>query len=367
MSTNLNLNSIGFQTSLRSKPIRENFTDIENGVNDLQAQIDALATPPAGTEVTNARDYHSILRDRLRSGFQVFPRYMVSGGAVTQTGGGNMTVTVAAGEAVIEGIGLIWAGAVSGTITAPSTNPRWDTVVINSDNTLSIVSGSEAASPVLPTIASTQKKLAHIYLLTSTTSILTADIYDARIESSNTDFMVFEPIGTIKAWHKSFPNTPALIQGSAWKECDGSVILDPESPYASQTIPDLNGGNRFLKGASTSGTLEASANKEHNHGGTVSAVDVAHDHGGTVSAVGVPTHDHLLYYSLLEYQAGGTQYNAFGPNGATAGATGAAQNGSDHYHNISSDNANHYHNISNDGATDAVPKNMTVVWIMRIK
>ncbi len=38
-SSDLNLNSVGFQNQLRSKPVRENFTDIENNFNALRAEV----------------------------------------------------------------------------------------------------------------------------------------------------------------------------------------------------------------------------------------------------------------------------------------------------------------------------------------
>ncbi len=60
------------------------------------------------------------------------------------------------------------------------------------------------------------------------------------------------PIGTILAWHKNFPKTPPLSYG--WVECNGQVLDDTNSPYNGQTIPNLNGEARFLRGSSVSGT-----------------------------------------------------------------------------------------------------------------
>ena len=58
------------------------------------------------------------------------------------------------------------------------------------------------------------------------------------------------PIGSIMAWHKSFPNTPSLPAG--WVECNGQILNEPGSPYDGQTIPDLNGAlsnvQRFIRG-----------------------------------------------------------------------------------------------------------------------
>lgn len=173
----LSLRQITFHSDLVSKPVRDNFTDTENAINNLQDQIDALATPPAGTEVTNARDYHTVLRDRLRSDSLGRGNVLVSGGVVTAQGSPNMTVAISAGEAVIGGIAVKWSGQNSGTITAPATG-RYDVVVINSDSTISILSGNDSADKVLPDVASTQKAVAVITLSSATTSITNSLIRD---------------------------------------------------------------------------------------------------------------------------------------------------------------------------------------------
>ena len=79
------------------------------------------------------------------------------------------------------------------------------------------------------------------------------------------------PIGTILPWAKSRSNTPPLPENFA--ECNGQTIDDAESPYDGQTLPDLNGNNRFLRGNSTSGgtggedsvQLSVSEMPSHNH------------------------------------------------------------------------------------------------------
>ena len=107
------------------------------------------------------------------------------------------------------------------------------------------------------------------------------------------------PIGTIQAWHGSFSNTPNLPWG--WAQCNGQVLNDPESPYDGQTLPDLNSSGRFLRGATTSGTMQSSEIGSHQHTGTTSSdgthahsVDPpstntfgagAHNHGGSTGSV----------------------------------------------------------------------------------
>jgi hypothetical protein len=59
------------------------------------------------------------------------------------------------------------------------------------------------------------------------------------------------PIGTVLPWLKTYTNTPSLP--TSWVECDGSTLSDSDSVYDGQTLPDLNGDNRFLRGSSSSG------------------------------------------------------------------------------------------------------------------
>lgn len=181
MSVNLNLNRTNFQAQLRSKPMRENEIDIENAVNDLQSQVSALATAGTSTlaEITNARDYHSVLRDRLRSASKAQHNIVVSGGDITPQGTPDMTVHAAAGEAIVNGIACKWVASDSGTITAPTT-ARYDVVVANSDNSLSVVAGANTSAPFYPDIADSQVPLAVLSLTAGSTVINTAMITDAR-------------------------------------------------------------------------------------------------------------------------------------------------------------------------------------------
>lgn len=71
------------------------------------------------------------------------------------------------------------------------------------------------------------------------------------------------PIGSVLAWLKSFTNTPALPDG--FVECNGQVLSDADSVYNGQTLPDLNGDNRFLRGNSTTGGTGGSETMAHTH------------------------------------------------------------------------------------------------------
>lgn len=92
------------------------------------------------------------------------------------------------------------------------------------------------------------------------------------------------PIGGVIAWLQDYTNTPALPAN--FVECNGQVLSDAASVYNGQTIPDLNGDARLLKGAASSGTASTTA---HTHGvvGTTSTesnasatgVNGPHSHG----------------------------------------------------------------------------------------
>ena len=69
------------------------------------------------------------------------------------------------------------------------------------------------------------------------------------------------PIGAILAWAKSLAGVPNLAEG--WVECDGSVLVDYQSSLNGQTIPDLNGDNRFMRGDTTSGGTGGSESHRH--------------------------------------------------------------------------------------------------------
>jgi hypothetical protein len=106
----------------------------------------------------------------------------------------GMTVHVLAGQATLNGYGLYKsATATSGTITAPSANPRYDIVTLDIANTLLIFSGIEAASPAVPATPANHLKLADIYHRVGSTSIQDTDdstnsyIIDRRALQSDQD------------------------------------------------------------------------------------------------------------------------------------------------------------------------------------
>lgn len=89
-------------------------------------------------------------------------------------------------------------------------------------------------------------------------------------------------IGMIIAVHGGLAGTVP----SQFALCDGSTISDSESPLDGQTLPDLNGQNRYLRGNTTSGGT-GGTNSSHNHTyGTWPT-----DGGGSGGSVGTPAAD----------------------------------------------------------------------------
>ena len=91
------------------------------------------------------------------------------------------------------------------------------------------------------------------------------DTFDASAQNSPYN----APVGCVMAWLKNYSNTPALPIG--WVECNGQTLSDTDSVYNTQVIPDLNGGNRFLRGNATSGGTGGS--ETHTHGFTSSTIN----------------------------------------------------------------------------------------------
>lgn len=121
----------------------------------------------------------------------------------------SMTVTVDAGALFIGGTLTEVAQQTSGTITAPTTNPRIDRVVIDrTTGALQIVTGTEAASPVAPAVPSGTLPIARIALATSTTAITNALITDERISPSASGGSVGRGLLNVQRFTSSGTYTP---------------------------------------------------------------------------------------------------------------------------------------------------------------
>lgn len=135
------------------------------------------------------------------------------------------------------------------------------------------------------------------------------------------------PIGSIIAWHGSYTHTPSLPSG--WVQCNGQTLSDAASVYNGQVIPDLNasvGGDisRFLRGSTTSGTMQAQDVQPHNHTVTSNGNLIAQNPSTILSG---------------GFSGGGNYANT--GNGSVT--------------------------VNNSTGSETRPANMSVIWIMRVK
>ena len=71
----------------------------------------------------------------------------------------------------------------------------------------------------------------------------------------NKQFPCLPPVGAVVGWQKNLFPAPSLPAN--WVECNGQTINDSSSPLNGQTLPNLNGGSRILKGGFIAGLLES--------------------------------------------------------------------------------------------------------------
>lgn len=214
--SNADLRNILYQAGVYSRVLRTNFENLKNAHNDLESRFAAALTEVEGaSEVVDARDHAAILTDRLRQASKANGNVVIEGLDVAPTSPASMQVKVSAGDALIDGVYCMKAAETTmGALVAPAANTRYDVVVLNSDNTLSIVDGGMggaglgSANPVLPAIAITQRALAIITLTSSTTSITAANIRMCKRQGAE----LYDNSGTVKYYWRI---SDALTDASA--------------------------------------------------------------------------------------------------------------------------------------------------------
>ncbi|KKL66370.1 hypothetical protein LCGC14_2145650 [marine sediment metagenome] len=175
---------IGIQSPIDSIPLDEAIQAIKDKTNENVDSIAAVSIGTTNAETEAARPYHISLKERLDSIQSGQVNYLKTGGAVTEQTVPDMTVQIEAGEAKINGIDVNWTAQNSPIIDVSGisvTQTRFDVVVINSSNLITIATGTPSPDPVFPTISGTQKALAYLKLLSTTTSLNDGvEIIDAR-------------------------------------------------------------------------------------------------------------------------------------------------------------------------------------------
>lgn len=138
----------------------------------------ARYVPPDNTAQTGA-PYKSNLDNAIVAGARLAIAFLPQAQTVP-----NMTVRVLAGALMIGGVLTEVAAQNTATITAPTTNPRIDRIVLNpATGAIERVAGTEAASPVAPAIPADRLPICRFQLATSTTQITDAMIVDERVQA----------------------------------------------------------------------------------------------------------------------------------------------------------------------------------------
>jgi hypothetical protein len=120
------------------------------------------------------------------------------------------------------------AAQTTATITAPTTDPRIDRVVIDdTTGTVSVITGTEAASPTPPALTAGKLPIAQVALVVSQTTIVNADITDERAwplqtsaEFASGDRLLFQqttaPTGYTKETNSAFNDVALrIVTGTA--------------------------------------------------------------------------------------------------------------------------------------------------------
>tara|TARA_Y100000310_G_scaffold250871_1_gene257234 strand:- start:1028 stop:2653 length:1626 start_codon:yes stop_codon:yes gene_type:complete len=106
---------------------------------------------------------------------------VVSGCAVTAQGTPDLTVAVASGTVIVNGVRANVSGANAAIGTADTSNPRFDLITVNNSGTIATTAGTAAAIPEFPSIPANSVVLAAVLVPASDTAIQTAEIVDKRI------------------------------------------------------------------------------------------------------------------------------------------------------------------------------------------
>lgn len=255
--------------------------------------------------------------------------------------GTGTDIDIASGSALVNGSEVSVSATTINISDGDADNPRKDLLAVDSTGSVVVYEGkAEAPVPKTQTKFKTARPapedlndknevaVAEVWVPAGASSLDSRYIRDRRVISdidvntlkthgdidANSNDVVNAsnldnrqvPVGGIIQWHKSKTGTPSLPENYA--ECNGQTISDAESPYDGQTLPDLNGENRFLRGNGTSGgsggTESNDLSHTHNIGGEAkehdpsNAGDFVDRNGQTDSALG-STENRPPYFNVV--------------------------------------------------------------------
>ncbi len=191
-----------------------------------------LATYPSARNDAGEAAYRALSARRFSNGVW---RGESAGFGVTATGTSGMTVQVAPGAAVVDGIETVRSSAATLDIgAASSTQARIDLVVIRLIGSpspvtgrLMVIQGTPAASPVRPAIiAQTDTALAQITVGAGVTTIQSSAVTDVRTYAATASLPPAAPV-LINSWINQ-TGTPANAHTLAayWRDGAGVVHLE---------------------------------------------------------------------------------------------------------------------------------------------
>ena len=160
---------------------------------------------------------------------------VVTGGVVAQQSSADMTVQVAAGTVLINGLHYT-ISAGNGTIsTADASNPRFDLITINTSGAVVVTAGTAASNPVFPAIPADDAVLAAVHVPAGDTAIATAQITDKRV-------IVMSPgvPDDVRLWLGTTGDT-AMMHSASIIAADGEVanLIEGTSVHLATTANSL--------------------------------------------------------------------------------------------------------------------------------
>jgi hypothetical protein len=173
---------------------------------------------------------------------------VLSGCAVTAQGSPDMTVAVAKGAVLTNGVlKPVTAGNVT-ISAADSTNPRIDLVVVNSSGTKAARTGTAAGAPKPPARTANDVVLAYVWVPAADTTISSDQITDLRVIQDQGPITIYKTTAA-----ETTNNTSSAI--NILDKTNGGVVIPSGLFLAGKLLRVRIGGNWLLNSGTPTVTL----------------------------------------------------------------------------------------------------------------